>query len=254
MSVTYRERKQMKLEVRHTIASLAKERDIAITKATIAVEAISDLMFTVSTATGRSIHREVSSFVGVENDGSKIHKIKMIKREVDVLFWQKLIKICQFKEIMHSKKYDQLESELYNNTPEFTVDNATATLTQLISELPDLLTELVRNTFTCRSKDHKSNGNMKLDKKQVYKSLLSSSHGENLLIDITRAISILEGVSNEYILRELNERREVVKYDGKVKFKAFLNGNVHVTFLDEDLLNKLNDVLAGAMGAKVGEI
>jgi len=244
----------MKLEVRHTISSLAKERDAAITKATIAVEAISDLMFTVNTATGRRIHREVSSFIGVENDGSKIHKIEMITREVDVLFWQKLIKICQFKEIMHSKKYDQLETELYNNTPPFTVDNATATLTQLISELPDLLTELVRNTFTCRSKDHKSNGKIKLDKKQVYKSLLASSYGENILIDITRAISILEGVSNEYILRELTEKREITKYDGKVKFKAFLNSNVHVTFLDEDLLNKLNGVLSGCYKGKLGSI
>lgn len=244
----------MKIQVRHTISSLSKERDSAVTKATIAVEAISDLMFTVNTATGRNIHSEVGCFVGVQNDSSKMHKIKMITREVDVLFWQKLIKLCQFKEIMHSKKFDQLETELYNNTPPFTVDNATATLTQLINELPDLLTELVRNTFTCRSKDHKSNGKVKLDKKQVYKSLLSSSYGENILIDITRAISILEGVDNEHILQELKQNREITKYDGKVKFKAFLNNNVHVTFLDEELLNKMNDVLNKCYSGQIGSV
>ncbi|QZI90741.1 hypothetical protein MYOV065v1_p0037 [Vibrio phage PS15B.2] len=242
----------MKIQVRHTISSLSKERDSAVTKATIAVEAISDLMFTVNSATGRNIHSEVGCFVGVQNDSSKMHKIKMITREVDVLFWQKLIKLCQFKEIMHSKKFDQLETELYKNTPPFTVDNATATLTQLINELPDLLTELVRNTFTCRSKDHKSNGKVKLDKKQVYKSLLSSSYGENILIDITRAISILEGVDNEHILQELKQNREITKYDGKVKFKAFLNHNVHVTFLDEELLNKMNDVLNKCYSGQIG--
>ena len=91
---------------------------------------------------------------------------------------------------MHSKRYDELDTQLYNNPPPFTYDNASATLTQLISELPDLLTELVRNTFTCRSKSHKSNGNTKLDPKQVYKGLMSYSGGEMILYDITRAISI----------------------------------------------------------------
>ena len=72
------------------------------------------------------------------------------------------------------------------------------------------------------------------------------------LEDITKACALLLGYEKPHITNILKQDSEHLAFDGRVKYKAFKNGNVHIWIEDSQLLNKLNDVLAGAMGSKIG--
>jgi len=251
----------MRLQVRHTITSLAKERDEAVIELTKCIEAASQLAKIMSNTVQYGINLGREHFCLIDQDNKKVSVINKLTKEIDSKFWNKLIQMGEFRELMNSKRIDELNNQLRENPPAFTVDTATATLTKLINERPKLLTELVESAFKGRSKSHKSNGKMKIDKKQIFSSVFnqsgytcSFSRSAEIINDICKAISILTGTKRDNVINKLVRGEELFTFDNKVKFKSFMNGNVHMTILDEDLINKLNDVLNGCYKGQIGSI
>lgn len=251
----------MKLQVRHTITSLVSERDDAVIELHKCMEAASQLAKIMTNTVQYSINIGRENFTMIERDNHKINIIAKLTKEIDSKFWNKLIQMGEFRELMNSKRIDELNDQLCNNPPAFTVDTATATLTQLIDERPKLLTELVESAFKGRSKSHKSNGRMKIDKKQIFASVFdqsgytcSFSRSAEIINDICKAISILTGTKRDNVINELIRGEELFTFDVKVKFKSFMNGNVHMTILDADLTDKLNDVLNNCYKGQIGSI
>lgn len=251
----------MNIQVRHTITSLVKERDDAIIELTKCIEAASQLAKIMTNTVKYSINIGRENFTMIERDNYKINTIAKLTKEIDSKFWDKLIQMGEFRELMNSKRIEELNNQLCDNPPEFTIDTATATLTQLINERPKLLAELVESAFKGRSKSHKSNGKIKIDKKQIFSSVFnksgyacSFSRSAEIVNDICKAISILTGIKRDNVINELVRGEELFTFDGKVKFKSFMNGNVHMTILDDDLINKLNDVLNNCYKGQIGSI
>lgn len=251
----------MNIQVRHTITSLAKERDDAVIELTKCIESASQLAKIMTNTVKYSINIGRENFTMIERDNCKINTIAKLTKEIDSKFWNKLIQMGEFRELMNSKRIEELNNQLCENPPKFTIETATATLTQLINERPKLLTELVESAFKGRSKSHKSNEKIKIDKKQIFSSVFnqsgyacSFSRSAEVINDICKAISILTGIKRDNVINKLVRGEDLFTFDNKVKFNSFMNGNVHMTILDGDLIDKLNDVLNNCYKGQIGSI
>lgn len=245
---------------RLSASKMCEKRDEAIMLIHQAMEALSDAdkILTGVAKYGLSFQRDV--LYNVANDANKMKVIDNLVKQVDVKMWSKVVELGQFRDLMTVTQQRKLSDEL-SKCPPFTIETVTATVGELLSNRPNMLQDLIETSFTERAKGFKSNQGMKINKRQVINNVFCRygmmNHGYrqvDRLDDIVKAISVLLGCDSPHVSSVLKVDDEVIEFDGKVRFKAFKNGNVHIWIECEDLLNKLNDVLAGAMGAKVGDI
>ena len=245
---------------RLTASQMCQKRDEAIALIHKSMEALSeaDKILTGVAKYGLAFQRDTLHNIG--NDAYKMRAIDNLTKQIDSKLWAKVVDLGQFRDLMTVVQQRKL-SEQMADCPPFTIETVTATVGELLSNRPNMLQDLIETSFTERAKGFKSNQGMKINKRQVinnvfcrYGMMNRGYRQVDRLDDIVKAISVLLGCDNPHVSSLLKVDNEITEFDGKVRFKAFKNGNVHIWIECEDLLNKLNDVLAGAMGAKVGEI
>ncbi len=77
----------------------------------------------------------------------------------------------------------------------------------------------------------------------------------DLLEDACKIFAVLTGCSSPEIVSILSEAHEpLIAFDGNVKFVAYQNGNVHVWILDNEIENKVNDILNGCFDGQLPNI
>ena len=247
---------------RLTASQMCQKRDEAIALIHKSMEALSeaDKILTGIAKYGLAFQRDTLHNVG--NDAYKMRAIDNLTKQIDTKLWQRVVELGQFRDLMTVVQQRKL-SEQIESCPPFTIETVTATVGELLNNRPNMLRDLVETSFKERSKGYKSNKGMKINKRQIigdvfdrfgYFSRSENRGNADRFNDIVKSVSILLGCDNPHVSSKLKVDNEITEFDGKVRFKAFKNGNVHIWIECEDLLNKLNDVLAGAMGAKVGEI
>lgn len=245
---------------RLSASKMCEKRDEAVTLIHRAMEALSeaDKILTGVAKYGFSFQRGIIYSVG--NDANKMKAIDNLTRQLDEKMWSRVVELGQFRDLMTVVQQRKLSDEL-SKCPPFTIETVKATVGELLSNRPNMLQDLIETSFTERSKGFKSNQGMKINKRQVinnvfcrYGMMNRGYRQVDRLDDIVKAISVLLGCDIPHVSSTLKVNSEISEFDGKVRFKAFKNGNVHIWVECEDLLNKLNDIMAGAMGAKVGSI
>lgn len=183
---------------------------------------------------------------------------KTLMQQADRKLWDRVIELGQFKDLM-SVKQKRVIDEQIENCPRLSYETLTATFGELLQNRPNLLKDLIETAFIERNKEFKSNQGMKIKKKHIVGKVFCkygfNMHGyaSERLEDITKAIAFLEGEEIPHIVNILSDSFEYSWLGGRVEFKSFQNGNVHVFIKDQLIIDRLNDVLSGAMGAKVGE-
>ena len=183
---------------------------------------------------------------------------KALMQQADQKLWGRVIELGQFKDLMSVKQRRAIDEQL-ERCPRLSYETLTATFGELLQNRPNLLKDLVETAFAERSKEFKNNQGMKINKKHIVGKVFCkygfNMHGyaSERLEDITKAIAFLEGEDSPHVISILSESFDYSWLDGRVEFKKFKNGNVHVFINDQLIIDRLNDVLSGAMGAKVGE-
>lgn len=252
--------KSKEVTERLNASTMCERRDEAVLLIHKAMEALSDAdkILTSVAKYGFSFHRDIIYSVG--NDANKMKAIDNLTKQVDEKMWSRVVELGQFRDLMTVVQQRKLSDEL-SKCPPFTIETVTATVGELLNNRPNMLQDLIETSFTERSKGFKSNEGMKINKRQVinnvfcrYGMMNRGYRQVDRLDDIVKVISVLLGCEIPHVSSSLAINSESIEFDGKVRFKAFKNGSVHIWVECEDLLNKLNDVLAGAMGAKVGSL
>ena len=190
---------------------------------------------------------------------NKMRTIEDLTKQADAKIWQRIVELGKFKELM-TVKQQRVLAEQIEACPPVTLETVKATFSELLSNRPNMLQDLVETAFLERSGGYKSNKGNKINKRQVVYGVFCrygftnwGSRPCDRLEDITKACALLLGFEKPHITNILKQDSEHLAFDGRVKFKAFKNGNVHIWIVDRQLLDKLNDVLAGAMVSKIGE-
>lgn len=238
---------------------LCERRDEIVMLITKAMETLSEADMLLKTLCNYGFTFERNTIYSPSDPTQKLRTIKELTKQTDRKIWDHIVELGQFRELMTIKEQRKINDAL-ESCPPVTIETVTATFAGLLANRPNMLHDLVETAFLERSSGYKSNGGNKINKKQVIDGVFCrygftnwGSRPCDRLEDLTKAVSILVGMEKPHITNILAKEREYIAFEGKVKYVAYQNGNVHVTILDKTLLDKLNDVLAGAMGAKLGK-
>jgi hypothetical protein len=193
-----------------------------------------------------------------------------VRHRIDANAWRHLVMGYGFEKLMDRQAMNEFRDQLAKDPPELTAEIAEATLLQLMGDADMLFRRGIANAFSKLDRRFRSHDGFKIGSRVVLDHAFSD-HGswnhhrnhQDTLRDIERTFFQLDG-------KELPERYAgiVGAVDGELRgvygptafqvesdyfrFKAFKNGNAHVWFRRDDLLEKVNRLLAEHYGEVLG--
>ena len=187
-----------------------------------------------------------------------------VQAELDASMWRRAFDLTGFKQLMDAEAVAEFERSLAPSPPEFTEANIRSTFIDLHGKSRDMFRRGVVNVFRYLSDDYKTNSNepFRIGRKVVMTWMVGPSFKRGLQIrygmpsdkmnDIDRIIKTLDGKQFkprdlEYAINTALEQREVFE-DDYYRVKGFKNGNMHIEFKRDDLLDGLNDQIAEHYG------
>ena len=188
------------------------------------------------------------------------------RTKLDRNLWRHAFTLIGLHQYMDAKAKDELDKELEKNMPEFNLDNVRETLLTAAQDADKMFTRGIVNVFHELSKEHKTNSNspFKINPKAILGYFTQPGYSRGLRLncygtrvekinDIDRVFKTLDG--KKHHPRELesaiNDAWRDLPYiyeDDYYKAKGFKNGNIHLEFKRQDLLDKVNMIIAKYYG------
>lgn len=180
--------------------------------------------------------------------------------------WQRLMGVTGLQQIMDTKALDEFEKSLYKNAPEFTEENVRGTLLSKLQDSETMFARGLVDMFRKLSGAYKTNKEaaFKVPKKVIIGYMVDgnmgrlaiSYHSYSRIDDIDRVFRTLAGQKFKAhgLVAELGKSwQETGTHECDFyKAKAYKNGNLHLEFKREDLLEKANEIIAQWYGATLG--
>lgn len=164
------------------------------------------------------------------------------------------------------------EEEAAKGPPEFTAENIRATMTRFAGESGMIWRRGIANAFSQLDRRFKSHDGFKVGSRMIITNLADGwgsvdDYGStaDTFRDIERTFHILEGRDPRHaqsrFLHQVKEERRNRRYapsqsehDGEYfKVRIFKNGNAHLWFTRDDLVEKVNKELAAYYGEVIGD-
>lgn len=272
------------LVTRATIDEIVGYRNLAIEKFAIAMSAMDEAFATAAKAAGGThfyMDREKSQQAFSSYDRGHVEFLDYLRKQTDRTIWGHLINGYGFDKLMDRQAHEELRAQLEKDPPEVSVEVAEATLFHLLSDADRIFKRGIANAFSNLDRRFRSHDGFKIGERVVlanaftdYGSWNSYARHEDTLVDIERQFYLLDDDAprdekGEKILPEryagligrINEERRKGPSLGRhafqveddyFRFKAFKNGNAHLWFKRDDLLRKVNKLLAEHYGEVLG--
>ncbi|WP_146188342.1 DUF4942 domain-containing protein [Methylosinus sporium] len=203
--------------------------------------------------------------------------------------WANLVKMTELMRLMDNESKEQLraqmnyvpdkvtydgevinQAEIDKGLPPITVGNVYATLEKFIADSGMIFRRGIANVFSKLDRRFKSHDGFKIGGRIILRwvfdgsGYLNSGAIRDKLIDVERVFSVLDGVAEadfQSALKELAGRKVRGTTGGAqsehetpyFKIRAFKNGNAHLWFTRDDLVEKVNKLLAEYYGEVVGD-
>lgn len=204
------------------------------------------------------------------------------KRIVDTACWQQVIQMGELDVLMDKQAKDELhaqfmevkptrdpwnrrkvatQEQLSNGVQEFTVDTVYATIETYRQNAGLIFHRGVANAFSKLDRRFRSHDGFKIGSRLIFTRVFNEFGGFNhyrdeqsTILDVERVFLVLDGkpLAARYgsILQDLERargsssspRRAEVESD-YFKLKSYMNGNVHMWFKRDDLVEKVNKLL-----------
>lgn len=189
--------------------------------------------------------------------------IEVAMKKIDASAWSFLLHESGLKSFLDAAAREQWRAAIdKEEVPELTVKNIEATFDALFAARGDMFERGVIEAFRKLSWDYKTNNAVKFGKRLVLKYLVDHSVGGDpwpshsgcdKLDDLIRVMSVLDKQPEPdhrhgswRLLKDAGwctSTRDVTLH-GLFSVRGFKNGNAHLTFLREDLVDKMNLILA----------
>lgn len=200
-------------------------------------------------------------FEGFDADRSRA----VYREHLDARIWMHLLSRAGLSDLMDKTAKDKLYKDLCGDgVPEATEENIIATFRHLAGEARLIFQRGLARAFIELDRRFKSHDGFKLGARIVFTRVFDDwgqwnyhSRMFETLADVQRVFSILDGnrPSGSTLLQQIQQDRQgglnprqsetVTPY---FKVRGFKNGNAHVWFMRDDLVEKANKVLADYYG------
>lgn len=193
------------------------------------------------------------------------------RRLVDTDFWAHVLVITDLEMIMDKQAKDEFAAALQENPPEFTVENVVATLETFAGQAKMVFQRGIANTFSKLDRRFRSHDGWKIGSRVI----LSYAFDSNGLWNYNRNHrDTFQDIERAFLI--LDDRQPVPTYAGLVaavssdrgniwkahqsfieteffRVRVFKNGNAHIWFKRDDLVEKVNKQLAEYYGEVIPE-
>lgn len=187
-----------------------------------------------------------------------------LRRDVDARIWQHLLDTTGMREMMDRQALEEFEASLQADPPEVTEETLRATLEGLSANAPLIFARGLANCFSKLDRRFKSHDAFKIGSRIVLTRVFDDwgnwnyhSKTRETLMDVERVFAKLDGAApagyglieaiQESRGRGLDPRQSLTETP-YFRIRGFKNGNAHLWFTRDDLVEKANKVLAGYYG------
>ena len=187
------------------------------------------------------------------------------KKILDKNLWRHAFNQIGLLQYMDAQAKNEFEQDLGKDAPEFTLENIKTTFFSAAADADKMFARGIVNTFHWLSPDHKTNTNspFKINPKAVMKYMVLATYSGGLQIsyygekkerinDIDRVVKTLDRKKHQpgELETVINAAfcHGTVYEDDYYRIKGFKNGNMHFEFKRQDLLDKINLIIAKYYG------
>lgn len=188
-----------------------------------------------------------------------------INQKHDTKFWRSIIDSSSITAVMHNDLKEEFSDTIQDDPPAFDREHVYGTLSYYMNNRFMVFVEGALNLFKMLDKNFKSNDGIRIRERIIFDRALGMygwSHygrGHSQAEDLERIFYVLDGIDPTQRLRkewatyriEQMERPSEKQFE-YFKVKAFKNGNIHLWLTRPDLVDKLNEMIAGHFGASLG--
>jgi hypothetical protein len=239
------------IALRKSLQDLCNARDLAIEEFTLAGECLKRSEQALNEITSHAFPWDAKPHLSLE---------KFI-REIDRRMWRHAFDKTGLMQYMDGKARKEFDKELDKNPPAFTMENCRENLLSAASNADEFFVRGLVEFFLALSKRHKTNTNepFKVGRKAILGYAVSNfigmtvnystySNGSDRVNDMDRIFKTLDGKKHQPRALEsaINTawKESNVFEDEYYRIKGFKNGNMHIEFKREDLLEKANKLIS----------
>ncbi len=265
---------------RDTIETIVARRNVALARfddAYTALVGADEAMKAARTAAKEAAPDQISSYTyGSHNDRQRFLCTLEIagtdefreraRRLTDIAVWSHIVEMTELETVMDKEEKDKLRAELNENPPEVTVDNIFATLQRFAQDADTIWQRGLANCFSKLDRRFRSHTGWKIGSRIIINGAFNDTghwchyrNHQDTLLDVERAFYILDGLTpppHYYGIVEAIDRERSGSYGARqsivetefFKLRIFMNGNCHVWFQRDDLVEKANKILAEYYG------
>ncbi len=208
-------------------------------------------------------------------DGSREDWMKKFRVAVDRSVWQHLISVGQFETLMDHTAREQFRKQLADNPPEATPENCYATMENLFADSAKIFQRGIVTAFAGLDRRFRSHDGFKIGSRIILTGIGSRFGGVGFgtrsldaLVDVERAFLVLDGkagkkggdqgdehvsISHKARMATSYSRPTCDVENEYFRLKVHGNGNGHLWFKRDDLVGKVNRILADYYGAALGD-
>jgi len=204
-----------------------------------------------------------------------VDSVRIAREIIDYDIWRYLMTFTKIDTLMDKQAKDELLSSLKENVPEVTVENVTATLESLYADSQMIFLRGIANVFSKLDRRFRSHNAWKLGSRIIITRAFddmgywnSYRNHEATLVDVERVFSQVDtGKATNTLVNAITQARKEVKEAGRkdgsiswgegfqtfietdyFKIRIFKNGNCHIWFTRDDLVTKVNKLIAQYYG------
>lgn len=191
------------------------------------------------------------------------------RQRIDRAMWHHLIMSTGIERLMDKQEREAFRQQLADDPPPATSDNILATFERLAGDAGMIFQRGLAQAFSRLDRRFRSHDGFKIGSRIVFNGAFSDgrwnyySKKDEDLRDVERVFAVLDGQQHpdrsSGIIGTIDAARprawgpQAFEADGTYfKIRVFKNGNVHCWFKRDDLVEKVNQVLADFYGATIG--
>ena len=218
----------------------------------------------VSLGTGR--YQDSRQFA---KSGDREEYLDECRKQIDRAMWDHLIMATGIERLMDKQEREAFRQQLADDPPPATSDNILATFERLAGDAGMIFQRGLAQAFSRLDRRFRSHDGFKIGSRVVFNGAFSDGHWnyyskkDEDLRDVERVFAVLDGKQQpdrgSGIIGTIDAARpcawgpQAFEADGEYfKIRVFKNGNVHCWFKRDDLVEKVNQVLADYYGAALG--
>lgn len=210
--------------------------------------------------------------LGTRNDfrsGTRADFIETVRKPLDRSIWDYLIQATSLDRLMDRKAKDEFREQIAKDPPPATADNCIATMEALLGDSALIFKRGIANAFSGLDRRFRSHDGFKVGARMVLtyfadgNGYVSSNGRRDTLLDVERTFYVLDSKPQPEAAGGIIGALALAKppgwsaasYQGESDYfrvKVFKNGNAHVWFLRDDLVERVNLLLADYYGAALG--